>query len=120
MEPPAVDHCMYQFNGILVYVINLTNKKVTLLVLKALNVNRSFMHKAKLLLLSNEVWDNGSYLSTRITGNKVVNTYGYEDYFIDIVYDVNTSEVIDVIVDELFNLAPSSIEGLHKSYLNLN
>ena len=78
------------------------------------------MYNAKLEMLSNEVWDNGSYLSTKILDDKVVNTYAYEGYFVDIIYDVVTNKIIDVIVDETFNLNPSFINYFSDFHFNLN
>jgi hypothetical protein len=78
------------------------------------------MYNAKLELLSNEVWDKGSYLSTRIVEDKVINTYAYDGYFIDIFYDVLTNCVIEVVVDESFDLSPSVMTGLDGFQFNMN
>jgi hypothetical protein len=78
------------------------------------------MNYAKLELLSNEIWENGSYLSTKIVDEKVVNTYAYDGYFVDIIYDVFTNSVIEVIVDESFNLSPTLFSALNVFQFNLN
>ena len=78
------------------------------------------MYNAKLELLTNEIWDNGSYLSTKIVDDKVVNTYAYDGYFVDIIYDVFTNSVIEVVVDESFSLSPSLFSQINGLQFNLN
>jgi hypothetical protein len=67
--------------------------------------------------LTTEIWDHGSYLSTRIDDHKVINTFEYDGYFFDLVYDVAIHEIVDVRIDDTFTL---NIDQINKFGYKIN
>ena len=64
------------------------------------------MKKKELEKISNEVWDRGVYLSTRVREQMVVNSYAYEDFIIDIAFCAEKGVVVAVDVDDTVDLNP--------------
>ena len=78
------------------------------------------MEKRKFEDMTNEIWNHGSYLSTRIREQTVINTYAYEGYFFDIEYNVEADKIIAVIMDDLFDLNHCALTGPERFRIHLN
>jgi hypothetical protein len=67
----------------------------------------------------NVIWDTGTYISTRINEDHVVNTYYVDGFFVDLFYDSDEGKIIEVFIDDTFNLNSeyhTQIKGFHVNY----
>jgi hypothetical protein len=78
------------------------------------------MKKNNFHRITSLIWDKGSYLSTRIDDRKVINTFEYDGYFFDLVYDTEIHEITDVHMDEAFNLNFDANTDIGLYNVNLN
>ena len=70
--------------------------------------------------LTNEVWNRGSYLSTRVCDHTVINTYAYRGFFIHIEFCVMRGQVVNVQIDDDLALGVVSPVNLMDLKMNLN
>ena len=81
-------------------------------------MNENLYGKDYKLLTS--IWDDGIYLSTKVIGNCVSNTYYMDGYFLDIIYNTELGAIEKIILDESFNLSPDYLNLLIGYERNMN
>ena len=68
----------------------------------------------------NTILDDGSYMSTQVRDKFIINTYFLDGFFVDMVFDADLGEVLEITLDEAFCLNAAYVAALNGFSLNLN
>lgn len=78
------------------------------------------MTRKRIENIANEVWNSGTYLSTRVRDQRIINTYAYKGFFIHIEFCAALGQIVDVKIDDDLELGFSHSMELTRFKINLN
>jgi len=66
------------------------------------------------------VWNDGVLLSTKIDQENVINTYYFDGYMVDVVFDTDNGNLSGVLLDDSFNINADCVQLMVNHHPNSN